>query len=638
MSDRGQTATSDTYPERRERRPSAVEKLLLRLAYFPQRLALRSPRPIRLSRPDATADPAAQLKALRYRLRREGLREEPVREALGLLARVAQARLGRAPDARQLEAAWHLVRGGRCVELPDLDAWPLPVALAAATAALAGIPAHVILPTAHLARRDADAMRPLHEAAGLSCGFVDEAMKDDERRAGYAADVAYCVHRSIALDYLRDRMVLKGRPRALRLRTEALTSHNPRVQHLMLRGLQFGIACEAETTLVDAAQWPVTITADASNSQEAGWLEQALRLARGLAAGTDYLIDEGGDVRLLEAGRGRLAAAAARLPGYWQGAKRREDIVCLALLADKVLAKERDYAVAGNNLQIGEEVLKLRAPEPGAGRLLRMLLELKESCTLTGSREVLARVAYQRFFRRYLRAGAVAQSARGLGPELWSIYGLRLVRLRSPQPALQVTLPRRLLRTQAESEAVVIERIRELHGHGIPVLVCTRTPQAAGAWANALKAAGIEATRLAGAQDEAEAAAFAAAAAPGAVTVATYFAARGIGSACGQDVAKAGGLRLLVVQLLAFQRQVDGFAGRCIPAGTPGSVQEVLALEDELLPAYLWERWVSAGGPLRRLMPGACRVLLERDYAHARDELLRSEDYLGDVLAFSGQQ
>lgn len=642
MSDRGYPAASDAYPERQERRPSAMEKTLLRLAYLPQRFLVRAPSPAKIERigkqGTGAGDPAAQLQQLRYELRRHGLRDDFVSQVLGLLAHQAKSRTGRMPDACQLSAAWLLVHGRRCVEFADIESWPLAAGLAAATVALAGIPAHVIVATGYVARRDAEAMRPLAESIGLSVGIVDDNMQDADRRAAYAADITYCVHRAVALDYLRDRMVLKGRPRALRLRTEALTSHNPRMQHLMLRGLQFAIACEAETILVDAAQWPVSITADAAGSQEATWLEQALRLARILAADEDYRLGPGGTVQLTDAGRARLAAAAQRLAGYWQGEKRREDIVRMALVADQVLVRDEHYAVAGENLQVGEEVLRLHAPEQGTGRMLKILLELKESCTVTGTREVLARIGYQRFFRRYLRSGALTTSARSLGPELWGVYGLRVVRVPVMAPRLHVSLPDRAFAGQAQAAAEVCARVRELRAHGNPVLVITRTPQASIAWAEALKAAGIEHQRLTGTQSDEEAAAFAESGTAGRVTVAPHYVARGVRVKPVREIEKTGGLRVIVVQLPASPRHQQSLIDRCIPQGVPGSIQRILCLEDDLLAAYIPRWWRRPGSPLRGLMLRTCQWRAARDYAQARDDLFRMEDYLGDVLAFSGGQ
>ncbi|HEX7811319.1 MAG TPA: hypothetical protein VF460_05380 [Burkholderiales bacterium] len=641
MSDRGHPAASDAYPEKQERRPSAVEKALLRLAYLPQRALLRAPSPSKfagIGKPAAgTADPS-QWQQLRYDLRRHGLRDDLVRRVLRLLAQLAGSRTGRMPSRNQLAAAWLLLHGRRCVELADIDSWPLVAALAAATAALAGIPVHVIVTNGHVARRDAEAMRPLAESVGLSIGIVDDNMQDADRRAAYSADIAYCVYRTVALDYLRDRMVLKGRPRALRLRTEALTSHNPRTQHLMLRGLQFAIACEAETILVDGAQWPVSITAQASSSQEASWLGEALQLARALAEDGDYHQGDNGNVLLTDSGCARLAAAAKQMAGHWQGTKRREDIVRLALVAERVLIRDKHYTVAGEALQVGDEILRLHAPEQGAGRMLKILLELKESCTVTGTREVLARIGYQRFFRRYLRSGALVVNARGLGVELWSTYGLRIVRLAAAVPRLHVRLPDRTFASQAETMADACARVSELRGHGIPVLIVTRTPQASLAWAEAFKAAGIEHARLTGTQSDEEVAAWSEAGAAGKVTVAPYFAARGVRVRSVREIEKTGGLRVIVVQLLPSSRHLQSVMERAIPAGVPGSIQRILSLDDELLAAYIPGWWRKRHSPLRSLMLRVCQWRGTREASQARDDLLRVEDYLGDVLAFSGSQ
>lgn len=641
MSDRGYPA-SDAYPEKQERRPSAVEKVLLRLAYLPQKFLVRPPSAAMIAKmgahPPGAGTLDSQLRQLRYELRRHGLRDDLVSRALGLLARQAEVAIGRMPGHNELAAAALLVRGRRCIELADVDSWPLAAALAATTVALAGIPAHIILVTGFIAKRDAQAMRPLIESCGLTVGVADEDMQDADRRTAYAADVAYCVHRAVALDYVRDRMVLKGRPHALRLRTEALTSHNPRTQHLMLRGLQFAIACEAETVLVDATQWPVSISAEANSSQEAAWLDQALRLARVLAADVDFRLDQSGAVKLSEAGSARLAAAVKQMAGHWQGAKRREEIVKLALVADRVLARDEHYAVNGEKLQVGEEILRLHAPEQGAGRLLKTLLELKESCEITGTREVLARIGYQRFFRRYIRSGGLVMSARGLGPELWEIYGLRVVRLADPAPALRVHLRDRLLATQADAVGEVAARIRELRGNGIPVLVVTRTPQASVAWAEALKKAGIEGERMVGIQSEEEAVAFMAAGAAGKVSVVPHYAARSSRIQAAAQVAETGGLRVIIVQLLALPRHQQCILERAIPRGFPGSVQRLMSLDDDLMAAYVPRWWRRPARPLHGAMLRFCQWRAARDYSLARQDLFRMEDYLGDVLAFSGGQ
>jgi preprotein translocase subunit SecA len=642
MSDRAPALHLDAYPERQERRPSAMEKLLLRMAYLPARLLSQVPiRPLpgRVRRPaTAIVDLSAELRALRYELRRNPRGRDSVAGALALAAKHAPLQLNLTADERQRAAALALALGGRCVGLSDVGAWPLAVAMASVPAALAGIPVHVIHVTGHVASRDATAMRPLFEALGLSVGIVDETTPEAERRAAYAADITYCTHREIALDYLRDRLVLKGKPRALRLRMESLTSHNPRAQHLMLRGLQFAIVAEAETILVDAAQTPITISGNAGASQETAWLAQALQLARGLDEEPDYRISATGAASLLDAGREKLAGAATRLAGLWQGARRREAIVELALVAERGLRRDEHYQVSGKDLQAPEELLRSLAGDPGNVRLLRMLLEIKEGCQVTGAREMLARIGYQRFFRRYLRLSGLGVGTSAVAAELWAVYRLKLLRIHEPGPALDVRIRDRYYRDKQRAGEAVASRVREFHARGCPVLVVTRTPQASAAWAEMLESAGLPGQRLLGSQNAEEETLLAMAAERSRITIAPYFAARCTKVARVPDTEKLGGLRIIQVQPLAYDRHLDSLVRRCIPKGVPGSVQRMVLLDDDLLGIYVPAWWRRPGMPFSGAMLRYCQRAAARDHAHARGELLRMEDYLGDIMAFAGGQ
>jgi preprotein translocase subunit SecA len=642
MSDRGRAAPADAYPEREERRASGMEKLLLGLAYLPQSWLVRAPSADAVRRvQEASAgitDFAARAQELRYELRRSGLEPAVAARALAFAAAQARVNLGRVANAREIAAALALLQGSRCVESLDVQDWALAVAMAAAVTALAGIPVHVILVTAHVAKRDAEAMKPLYGACGLTVGVVEETTQEADRRLAYAADVTYCVHREVALDYLRDRMVLRGRPRALRLRTEALTSPNPRAQHLMMRGLRCAIVGEAETILIDAAQTPITISGHPGASQEAAWLVQALQLARMLVPGVEYEIPESGLARLTDAGKARLAQAARQLSGVWQGARRREEVVQLGLVAERMLAKDKDYEVAGENLQVAEEALRKHAGDPGNVKLLRMLLETKEACSLSGGRETLARIGYQRFFRRYLRLSGMSLGARDVSRELWTVYRLRRVRIAPDQPALAVRLPDRFFADKARAGEAVLARVKELRAHGNPVMLVTRTPQAAAAWSQMLEAAGLANQRLGGGQDATEAASFEEACAPGRITVTPYFSARGTRVRAFADSESKGGLRILQVQPLAYDRQLRYLVERCIPRGTSGSVQRLVLMDDDLVGIYVPAWWRRPGLPMRRAMLRYCQLAAANDHSGARSELLRVEDYLGDVMAFSGRQ
>src|SRR6185369_2282066 len=139
----------------------------------------------------------------------------------------------------------------------------LTATLAAATAALAGRAVHVITVNDYLASRDAAAMRPVYEALGLSVGCVVHDLDPQARRAEYARDIAYCSNKELTFDYLRDRMVLGGRPRPLADRIAALAGA-ARGERLLLRGLQFALVDEADSVLIDEGRTPLILSARAA--------------------------------------------------------------------------------------------------------------------------------------------------------------------------------------------------------------------------------------------------------------------------------------------------------------------------------------------------------------------------------------
>ena len=638
MSDRGALSQSDAYPERKHRRPSPVEKLLWNLAYLPQSLLPRpSPSSIsaRIRAAGTAADAALELKTLRYELRRMGVREDLAARALALAAQTASG-LAMKPDDLQMAAAWLLVHE-QGVELQAVERRPLACALAAAVVALSGVTVHVVEPVGYVARRNVAAMKPLFEALGLSVAHVDESTPPEQRKAAYACNVIYCVQREVALDYLRDRLVLKGKPRAVRLRTELLTMREPRSRNLMLRGLQFAIVDEADVVLVDAVQSPVSISADAQSSQEAHWLVEALKLAGALEDSRDFQIHEGKFVELNPAGAKLLAELTRTMAGIWQGAERREEIVKLALVARHVVQKDKHYTVAGTTLQADPQVLRVVARDQSALRLLRLLIELKEGCIPTANRETLARIAYQRFFRGYLRSAAISSETGGIGAELWKVYRLRVTKLHEPAPKLRVTLPDRFSVNRDASAKSVVARIAELKQRGSPALLVTRNQAACSFWSDALTKAGLEHQMLMGAQDDKEAAAFAAVAAPGRITVAPHFVARCCSVDRSEATEKLGGLRIIFLQLFPTRRHLHSLIGRALPAGVPGSVQRMIALDDEIFVNYAPDWWRHPRFAFTHgLMLRYSQWRFDLDNRLGRSELLRVEDYLGDLLAFSG--
>ncbi|MNC86117.1 preprotein translocase subunit SecA [compost metagenome] len=94
-----------------------------------------------------------------------------------------------------------------------------------------------------------------------------------------------------------------------------------------------------------------------------------------------------------------------------------------------------------------------------------------------------------------------------------------------------------------------------------------------------------------------------------------------------------------------IDRQLFGRGGR---QGDPGSFQAIVSLEDEIVrdvfkghALRLCRRFRRSGRPLAAwfgtLLVGAAQAVAERRHAGVRNELLRIDDQLSDLLAFTGR-
>jgi len=81
----------------------------------------------------------------------------------------------------------------------------LPIYLAA----LPGRGAHLATANDYLAERDAELMRPVYEALGMSVGVVGADTKRPQRQKAYDADITYSTAKEIGFDFLRDRLLLR---------------------------------------------------------------------------------------------------------------------------------------------------------------------------------------------------------------------------------------------------------------------------------------------------------------------------------------------------------------------------------------------------------------------------------------------
>jgi preprotein translocase subunit SecA len=656
---RERTALHSAYPERSVPREGWFDRQGVRLASpLVRRWRIRTCRQTEIVGPvNELARALASLRdeelrqqalSLREQFRREGLGNELVFRSFALVREVAQRTVGLRHYDVQIEGGWILLNG--CVaEMATGEGKTLTATLAAATVALAGVPVHIITVNDYLAARDAEEMGPIYRMMGLTVGAVTHELDPPARRAVYASDVAYCTNKELVFDYLRDRLALGRQPDRVQLQLERLYGNATRLRNLVLRGLCFGIVDEADSILVDEARVPLIISGSREQVPEKAVYETALDLARGLTRGEDFAVDQRErSIRLTAAGQARLATRAAPLPGFWSGPRRREETVRQALTALFLFHRDRQYLIKDDKVQIIDEytgrVMGDRSWEQG----LHQMIEIKESCPVTPMQTSLARITYQRFFRRYLWLAGMTGTAQEVAGELWSVYRLATVTVPTNRPLRRLWFGERLFASAQEKWDAVVERIEALHAQGRPVLVGTRSVATSEHLSDLLCEAGIEHVVLNARQDREEALIVSRAGEKGRVTVATNMAGRGTDIKLAAGVAGAGGLHVVATERHEagrIDRQLYGRAGR---QGDLGSYEAVTSLEDELLKTSrrrLW-RWVSrvlarSGRPVRgrlaAFLARRAQVSAERLHARIRRELLHSEDQLDTSLAFSGR-
>jgi preprotein translocase subunit SecA len=129
------------------------------------------------------------------------------------------------------------------------------------------------------------------------------------------------------------------------------------------------------------------------------------------------------------------------------------------------------------------------------------------------------------------------------------------------------------------------------------------------------------------------------------VTVATNLAGRGTDIALADGVAGRGGLHVIMSERHDAGRIDRQLAGRCARQGDPGVFRAVLSLGDPLLSASgMWlTRYIAGqlmpvfGMPIGRWALRRAQRRAERLHARMRRDLLRNDENLDHVLAFSGK-
>ena len=529
--------------------------------------------------------------------------------------------------------------GGCCAELATGEGKTVTAILPAALDAWLGRGLHVITVNDYLARRDAETTSPAYRRLGLSVGVIQETTTQEGRRRAYAADITYGADKQIIFDHLRDRLLSPLAPRLAGLLLEEVAGDQEAGAwggKVVQRGLFAAIVDEADSVLIDDSVTPAIISAPAEG-QSAGQEHSVLaaELARQMNEPEDYKVDTRlRKVTMTDRGRSRLAELAERLPAFWAGPRRREELLVQALNAKHLYVRGEDYVVKDGAVLIVDRSTGRILPGRQWQLGLHQAVEAKEGLKLTAENVAVARSSYQAFFQKYRRLSGMTGTAKEVWREMWAWYRLPVARVPTHRPVIRKHPADRVHVTEEQKLEAAVERVAEASRAGQPVLMGTWSVVTSERVALLLQKRGVECQVLNATREAEEAAIVARAGRPGAVTVATNMAGRGTDIVLTPESRAAGGLLVVATERndeARVDRQLAGRAGR---QGDPGGVETFVSLEDRLIQQHgtrvLVELVRRNAGPTRRLAAWLLWEFAQR-VASRRWAVLRSEATKADA-------
>ncbi len=528
---------------------------------------------------------------------------------------------------------------GKIAEMKTGEGKTLAATLPLYLNALSGKGAHLVTPNDYLSKYGLQQMGPIYHFLGLTSAVIQNAAQDpsqgsfiydptfgsnDERyqflrpvprREAYNADITYGTNNEFGFDYLRDNMV------------ETL-------DRLVQRGLHFAIVDEIDNILIDEARTPLIIsgTADKPSDYYRTFTEIVKKL-RGSSEESvdleepdgDYVVDIKDRVAFLtEAGIEKIEQRLSIEQLYHPDNAEMIPYLDNALRAVTLFKRDKDYVVDGGQVIIVDAFTGRLMHGRRFSEGLHQAIEAKEGVEVRRENLTLATITFQNYFRMYDKLAGMTGTAATEAEEFEKIYDLEVTMIPTHKPVIRADREDSVFMTEKAKFDAIVEQIRTLQAKGQPVLVGTVAIETSERLSNALNRAGIPHEVLNAKQHFREAPIIAQAGAPGAVTIATNMAGRGVDILLGgnpdgmareklrrsgvevteatpqqwqevlaeakqecaanrEKVLEAGGLFVLGTERHEARRIDNQLRGRSGRQGDPGESRFYLSLEDDLI-------------------------------------------------------
>ncbi len=245
--------------------------------------------------------------------------------------------------------------------------------------------------------------------------------------------------------------------------------------------------------------------------------------------------------------------------------------------------KDVEYVVKENKVIIVDE----NTGREMAGRRwsdgLHQAVEAKENCVIEEETQTYATITIQNYFRLYEKLAGMTGTAETDAAEFHDIYSLDVLPIPTNRPNQRIDENDQVFKTRREKFNAVVERVRQAHEEGQPVLIGTASVDASETLGRMLKRGKIPHQILNAKYHRQEAEIIQRAGLKGAVTVATNMAGRGTDIKLEDGVFDIGGLLVIGTERHTSRRIDRQLRGRCARQGDPGKTQFFLSFEDDLM-------------------------------------------------------
>lgn len=468
--------------------------------------------------------------------------------------------------------------------------------------ALTGKGVHVVTVNDYLAKRDANQMGKVYRFLGLTVGCITGESTPEDRKEAYNCDVTYGTNTEFGFDYLRDNMATD-------------------IEECVQRELNYAIVDEVDSILVDEARTPLIISGagdeDVSNYTNADKFVK-VRVREG-----DYAIDE-------KTKQIALTDSGVKKMEKFFGIKNISDPENLALnhyvnqaiRANFIMQKDVDYIVHDDEILIVDEFTGRIMNGRRFSNGLHQAIEAKEYVSVGSESKTLATITIQNFFRMYQKLSGMTGTAKTEEEEFMEIYNMRVIVVPTNRPVVRKDNEDIVYATEEVKYDAIIEKIKEIHKTGQPILVGTTSVEKSEIISDRLKKAGIPHNVLNAKNHEQEAMIIAQAGHSDSVTIATNMAGRGTDIVLGgnpddlynpdpdaeeetpeqikakkerlkcacevdkQKVLELGGLFIIGTERHESRRIDNQLRGRSGRQGDPGETVFFVSLEDDLMKRF----------------------------------------------------